>query len=71
MHFLNVIDTPTDNFSGASASVDIGNTFFNAPTFFIGVLVGIICCFIIKVVYSSIKKTKKFKDTQENDKKDE
>ena len=64
-----VIDTPTDNFSGSSASVDIGNNFFNAPNFFLGVIVGIICCFAIKGIYNSVKKhLKRSEDTNKKDK---
>ena len=51
-----VIDTPTDNISGYSASVNIGNNFFNAPNFFLGVIVGVLCCFFIKAIYNCIKK---------------
>lgn len=54
--FLNVIDNPTNDFSGSSAQVEIGKGFFNAPNFFLGFFVGIICCIVVKYIYDSLKK---------------
>ena len=66
-----VIDTPTNDFTGQSVSVEFENAFFNTPQFFVGVFIGVISCLLVKKIYAKIRKTWRSKNAkQDEDKKD-